>query len=383
MAGEAGHMKIAVIAGLAESLINFRGPLLTTLAKGGHEVIAIAPGENPEIAGKLRKVGVSYCAVELERTGMNPVRDIRALLRMTLKLRSINPDIVLGYTIKPVIFGSLAARLAGVPHIFSIITGLGYAFMKQNFKQSMVNRIVSCLYRIVLAFNEKVFFQNPDDMSLFCRQRLIGNRDKAELLNGSGVDLDYFGQVPAQTIRPVFLLIARLLKNKGIDEYAEAARILKTRYPTAEFRILGPFDSNPAAVEKHRISEWQKAGIIKYMGETSDVRPFIAEASVYVLPSYREGTPRSVLEAMAMGRPVVTTTAPGCRETVIDGENGFLVPVKDKHALARAMEKFIINPDLVATMGQRSREIAEDKYDVHKVNSVIMEAMGLTDEESL
>lgn len=376
-------MKIAVIAGLAESLINFRGPLLTTLAKGGHEVIAIAPGENPEIAGKLRKIGVSYCAIELERTGMNPVRDIRALLRMTLKLRSINPDIVLGYTIKPVIFGSLAARLAGVPHIFSIITGLGYAFMEQNFKQSMVNRIVSCLYRIGLAFNEKVFFQNPDDMSLFCRQRLIGSRDKAELVNGSGVDLDYFKQVPAQTIRPVFLLIARLLKNKGIDEYAEAARILKTRYPTAEFRILGPFDSNPAAVQWGQISEWQKAGIIEYLGETSDVRPFIAEASVYVLPSYREGTPRSVLEAMAMGRPVVTTAAPGCRETVIDGENGFLVPVKDARALARAMEKFIVNPGLVATMGRRSREIAEDKYDVHKVNSVIMKAMGLTDEKSL
>lgn len=383
MAGETGHMKIAVIAGLAESLINFRGPLLTTLAKGGHEVIAIAPGENPEIAGKLREVGVSYCAVELERTGMNPVRDIRALLQMTLKLRSINPDIVLGYTIKPVIFGSLAARLAGVPHIFSIITGLGYAFMEQNFKQSMVNRIVSHLYRIGLAFNEKVFFQNPDDMSLFCRLRLIGSRDKAELVNGSGVDLDYFKQVPAQTVRPVFLLIARLLKNKGIDEYAEAARILKTRYPTAEFRLLGPFDGNPAAVQKCRISQWQKAGIIEYLGETSDVRPFIAEASVYVLPSYREGTPRSVLEAMAMGRPVVTTAAPGCRETVIDGENGFLVPVKDVHALAQAMEKFILNPSLVATMGWRSREIAEDKYDVHKVNSVIMEAMGLTDEKSL
>jgi glycosyltransferase involved in cell wall biosynthesis len=383
MDGKAGYMKIAVIAGLAESLINFRGPLLTTLAKSGHEVIAIAPGENPEIACKLRDIGVSYCAVELERTGMNPVRDLRALFRMTSRLRSISPDIVLGYTIKPVIFGSLAARLAGVPHIFSIITGLGYAFMEQSLKQSMVNRIVSCLYRIGLAFNEKVFFQNPDDMSLFCRQRLIGNGDKAELVNGSGVDLDYFEQVPSQTARPVFLLIARLLKNKGIDEYAEAARILKTRYPTAEFRILGPFDSNPAAVEKRRISEWQKAGIIKYLGETSDVRPFIAEASVYVLPSYREGTPRSVLEAMAMGRPVVTTTAPGCRETVIDGENGFLVPVKDKHALARAMEKFIVNPDLVATMGRRSREIAEDKYDVHKVNSVIMEAMGLTDEESL
>jgi glycosyltransferase involved in cell wall biosynthesis len=179
--------------------------------------------------------------------------------------------------------------------------------------------------------------------------------------------------------RPVFLLIARLIRDKGVFEYADAARILKRRYPEAVFRLLGWFDRHPEAISPKQIDQWQREGIIEYLGETQDVRPFLAESNVYVLPSYREGTPRTVLEAMAMGRPIVTTDAPGCRETVIEGKNGFLVPPRNVDALGKAMERFISTPEIIETMGGESRKFAEMKYDVHKVNYVIMRTMGLID----
>jgi glycosyltransferase involved in cell wall biosynthesis len=377
-----GNMKIVVIAGLAESLLNFRGPLLAAMKEGGHEVFALAPGENPQIAGKLRNMGVEYRATRMERTGMNPLQDIRAMLQLKTMLRTLRPNIVLSYTIKPVIYGSLAARMAGVPHVFSMITGLGYAFMGEKFKQRMVNKIVSILYHLSLAGNEKVFFQNPDDLSLFCLHKLFCATDKAVLINGSGIDLDYFVPPAEQITQPVFLLIARLLKDKGIAEYAEAAGKLKRKYPQAVFGLLGPFDSNPSAIKPADIDRWQQEGSISYLGEADDVRPYIAACTVYVLPSYREGTPRTVLEAMAMGRPIVTTDAPGCRETVVEGKNGFLVPVRDAESLAHAMEKFILDPGLIKTMGKRSRERAAEKYDVHKVNAIIMNTIGLDGEKT-
>lgn len=368
-------MKIIVIAGLAESLVNFRGHLLANMVREGYEVIACAHGYNSTVASALKKLGVTYHRINIERTGLNPVKDLLTLWRLYAFLKKAKPEIVLSYTIKPVIYGSLAAYMAGVSNIFSIITGLGYVFTEQSLKHRLIRVPVENMYRAALKVNKAVFFQNPDDLKLFANAGLVST-DKQVLINGSGVDIDYYEKAPL-TNQPVFLLIARLLKDKGIIEYIHAAKILKKCYPNAIFRLVGPFDSNPSAINKHLIQEWQDEGTIEYLGETGDVRPYIAAANIYVLPSYREGTPRTVLEAMAMGRPVITTDAPGCRETVINGENGFLVPVKDIKAIVSAMERFILQPELIEKMGSRSRELAEEKYDVRSVNAVILKTMGL------
>jgi len=369
-------VKIVVIAGYAKSLVNFRGPLLLALLKAGHEVIACAPEDDQKVTNILNSMGVHYRTVPLERTGMNPVKDLISLVRIKRFLHSCKPDIVLSYTIKPVIYGSLAAKWAGVPSIYSMITGLGYAFLKDGYKGLIIRKFVTGLYCSALHFNTSVFFQNPDDRDLFIKLGILTEL-KTVLINGSGVDIDYYAANPPDNA-PVFLMIARLLRDKGVLEYIEAARILKHKYPQAIFQLLGPFDSNPAGISKIDLNVWQQEGIIEYLGSTNDVRPNIQHANIYVLPSYREGTPRTVLEAMAMGRPIVTTNVPGCRETVINEYNGFLVEVKNSKSLAIAMEKFILQPELIVRMGTRSREIAEEKYDVHKVNTVIMQEIGLT-----
>jgi glycosyltransferase involved in cell wall biosynthesis len=236
--------------------------------------------------------------------------------------------------------------------------------------------VVRGLYRIGLKSASGVFFLNPDDLALFSKLDLIPDRVEKTLLNGIGVDLDWY-QPCALPNEPVFLLVARLLADKGLREYQRAAQRLKARYPSARFLLAGDLDSNPMCIRAAEMASWQADGAIEYLGHLDDVRPAFAAARVYVLPSYREGTPRTVLEAMAMGRPIVTTDAPGCRETVVDGVNGFLVPVRDDVALETAMERFILDPSLAERMGRESLAIAREKYDVHKVNAVIMAAMGL------
>jgi len=370
--------KITVLASYARSFITFRGPLFQALVDEGHDVIACAPGRDESIISRLADIGVEYRSVYLSRTGMNPVKDFFSLVSLTRLFRCIQPDIVFGYTVKPVIYGSLAARFAGVPKTFSMITGLGYAFTGVRIKHRLLNFLVRSMYRVALSHNGAVFFQNPDDQELFSRLELVSRNSRSVMIQGSGVDLEHFQPAPLDR-SPRFLLIARLIRDKGIFEYFEAATILKQKYPQAVFRLLGRFDTNPKAISPGQIEQMHNAGVIEYLGETNDVRPSFAESNVYILPSYREGTPHTVLEAMAMGRPIVTTEAPGCRETVTEGRNGFLVPPRDVNALAEAMEKFIATPEIIEPMGKESRKIAEEKYDVHKVNRVIMRTMGLGD----
>jgi len=368
-------VKILILTSHAMSLIMFRGELIQTLLGDGHDVMACAPEDDEFTITYLREKSIRYYPIPLERTGMNPFKDLLYFIRMLCLIRQLKPDIVLNYTVKPVIYGSLAATLIGVPSIHSLISGLGYAFMCESFKGFIINRIVTGMYRVALQNNCKVFFLNPDDRNLFVKSRIV-DEHKSVIINGSGVNIGFYPSTPVG-IKPVFLMIARLLRDKGVMEYIEAARIVRGRYPQAVFQLLGPFDSNPTALSKTDLDKWQHEGIIEYLGSTDDVRPFIRNANIYVLPSYREGIPRTTLEAMSMGRPVVTTDAPGCRETVINGENGFLVPVKDSNSLAATLEKFILQPELIERMGKRSREIAIEKYDVQKVNAVIMESMGL------
>ena len=375
-----GDARVMVVGGHADSLIHFRGPLLRRLVAEGHDVTACAPDAGADVRRELAALGIAYRHVPIQRAGMNPMRDVGTVRALTALYREVQPDLVLTYTIKPVIYGSLAARLSRVPRICSLITGLGYSFGTATLRQRALNPVVQSLFRFALAHNEVVFFQNPDDLRQFVDAGLASDR-QAVLVNGSGVDLEHFRVAPLPEGTPTFLLTTRLLWEKGVGEYVEAARTLKAKYPTARFRLLGPLDPNPAAVSRAQLDAWSAEGVIEYLGSTNDVRPAIADTSVFVLPSaYREGTPRSILEAMAMGRAIITTDAPGCRETVRGDENGFLVPVSDSIALASAMERFLRDPGLVAPMGVRSRAIAEEKYDVHLVNRVMMRAMGLSAE---
>lgn len=368
-------MKIVIISNNAPSLLNFRGALINTLVKRGHMLVTLGPDAGFE--SELAAIGAEYRQIPLQRTGTNPAKDMVTVYALTKLLRKMHPDIVLSYSIKPIIYGSLAASFATISDVYSMITGLGYIFTGDRARQRILYRLVYPLYKLALSKNRVVFFLNPDDLKLFRRLKLVNSNTKQVLLNGEGVNLSDFAYSPPPTEPVSFLLIARLIWDKGIGEYVESARYLKSRYPEVSFKLVGPFDSNPAAIKSADVERWGKEGIIEYLGETKDVRPYLASASVYVLPSYREGTPRSVLEAMSMGRPIITTDAPGCRETLRDGVNGFLVPAKDVAALEKAMERFILNPELIPEFGLASRRIAEERYDVHKVNQVIMEAMGL------
>ena len=374
-------MNILLIAGFADSLIGFRKPLIVALLNKGLIVHVAAPEltKNNKVTTELQSLGVVFHDVSMQRSGMNPFSDLFCLLSMWKLMRRLKPDCFLGYTIKPVIYGSIAAMLARVPNRFALITGLGFAFIgEEGGARSKVRALVQGLYGFALKNVDTVFFQNPDDEALFRDLQIISSKIDSCVVNGSGVDVSQFDVAPLDINKPIrFLLIARLLGDKGVREYTKAAREVKKVYPNAEFDLVGWIDENPDSISQVELDSWVGAGTVNFFGRLSDVRSAIRECSVYILPSYREGTPRTVLEAMAMGRPVITTDAPGCRETVVDGDNGFLVPIKNHKALAKAMLRFIEQPDIITKMGLRSREIAEVKYDVNKVNAQMLIGMGL------
>lgn len=374
-------MKFLILASLSGSLTGFRKSLIQALLDHGIEVHAAAPEllANTKVLNELSAMGVTCHDAPLSRTGMNPVADIKAMLALRGLMKDIQPNYFMGYTIKPVIYGNLAAWLAGVPHRYALITGLGYTFIGgQGFKRKVVSKLAHTLYKAALSKTHKVFFQNPDDEALFRELGLLSAKTPSVVVNGSGVPVHEYPNTPAPNhTHPKFLLIARLLGDKGVREYAAAARIVKQQHPEVEFGLVGRIDVNPNSISQAELDTWVADNVLVAHGQQPDVKPFIADCSVYVLPSYREGTPRTVLEAMSMGRAIISTDAPGCRETVVDGDNGFLVPVKDAEALANAMLKFIEQPELITTMGKRSRKIAEQKYDVEIVNRQMLEGMGL------
>jgi len=372
--------KILILASFAPSLRNFRGALIEEMCGRGYTVHAVAPGLDLDQPTKdwLESRGVHCHAVPLLRSGLNPIADLRTVYALMGLMRRICPDLFIGYTVKPVVWGLIAARIVNVRNRVALITGLGYAFTSgASGVRRIVGRLARSLYWIALRQSTLVFFQNPDDRNEFNSLGLLPSRVPVRLVAGSGVDLDHFVLQPLPAPPMRFLLVARLLGDKGIREYVAAARYLHALRPDVEFHLVGGSDSNPNGISEEEATEWSKSGGLVWHGHLSDVRDVLAQAHVFVLPSYREGTPRSVLEAMAMGRAIVTTDAPGCRETVIDGENGFLVPVKSVDALVDAMTRFIEDPDLAVRMGKRSREIAEEKYDVHKVNAVMLKEMGI------
>ncbi len=378
--------KFLIIASYPVSILKFRGALIKELQNKGFEIHITAPEFDvySEERNNLIELGYIVHDIPMQRTGTNPLNDAKTVSALYLLMKKIKPSHVMGYTIKPVIYGSLAAKLARVPHRFALITGLGYAFQgadEQNYKKSNLQKIMHKLYSVALASTHKVFFQNPDDEALFKSMSILTPNASTTVVNGSGVDISEYSVQPFATIDdiliPRFLLIARLLGDKGVREYAQAAKIIKDKYPQAQFDLVGWIDDNPDTINQQELDSWISAGLFNFWGKLDDVKPAIAASSIYVLPSYREGTPRTVLEAMAMGRPIITTDAPGCRETVIDGYNGYLVPVKAVEALAAAMERFIVNPALIIEMGKASRQLVEEKFDVHAVNQSMLEEMGL------
>ena len=380
-------MRILLVASFGPSLINFRGPLLTKLVSNGHQVWAAAPLslEATDLEIQLAAMGVRYLPIPLARGGLNPLGDIATLQSLYCLLGQIHPDLVFAYTIKPVIYVGLAIRLHLLLHrglatrFVPLITGLGYAFTSgggAGKTRWLLRALLQRLYFAALRSADVLVFQNPDDQAAFHAMGLVPPSAKTLRVWGSGVDLEAFTPHELPNA-PIFLMLSRLLIDKGIREYVEAARRVRTNYPLAVFRLAGMLDPNPAAIGQPELQSWITAGDIEYLGDLSSVQTALQECRIYVLPSYREGTPRSVLEAMATRRPILTTDVPGCRETVVQGVNGFLVPPRDAKSLAEAMCKMIEQPEAVTqSMAQASLDLAHERFDVHRVNAELLEVMG-------
>jgi glycosyltransferase involved in cell wall biosynthesis len=379
--GQKQAMRVLLLGSAPRSLINFRGPLIEALLARGHEVHAAAPFEASDeaIRKELRSLGAAVHSFPLHRTSISVLSDARALLSLVGLLRRTAPNVLIAYTIKPVIYGMLAASAAGTTQRFAIITGLGYLFTDdKNARRRFTLPVARSLYRRAFARTDKVFFQNPDDEALFRRLNILPSGLPSVIVNGSGVDISLFHVTPFPKLPVTFLMMARLIGAKGIREYAAAAAKVRRRHPEVRFLLAGGRGDEPDSIGQSELDGWEREGTLHWLGRLDDVRPAISAAHVLVLPSYyREGIPRSILEAMAMGRPVITTDSPGCRETVNHGENGLLVPARDVAALADAISRFANHPLMIEGMGQAGRRIAERKYDVDKVNSIMLAEMGL------
>jgi glycosyltransferase involved in cell wall biosynthesis len=371
---------VVVFGGCASALLSFRGHLLRSIAANGHHVLALAPEYDEIVANTLNGMGVEFATVPMARATIDPIADLRTIRELYRILRTEKPDIFLAYNMKPIVYGGLAARLAGVSRRYMMIAGLGYVFTDDgevSRARELLRTVSSALYRLAMGGAEAVIVFNPDDRDELKMRRIVRAGQPLIQVAGTGIDLSHYAEVPPPSGSPVFLLIARLLRHKGIFEYTEAARRLRSKYPGVRVQLLGPFDPNPSGISRDNLDAWTREGAVEYLGETRDVRPYLAASTVYVLPSYREGIPRTVLEAMATGRAVVTTDSPGCRDTVVHGENGFLVPVRDPVALASAMERFVVDRSLAVWMGRRAREMVEARFDVHRVNQTLLATMGL------
>jgi glycosyltransferase involved in cell wall biosynthesis len=339
------------------NIANFRAGLIRGLQDGGYNPVVIAP-HDPATDSRMRELGVERIPISIERSGLNPWADLRLLHQYRKLLQKLRPAAYLGYTIKPNIYGSRAAGSLGIPAIPNV-SGLGTAFMRDGPLQQVVMR----LYRLGFRRAPVVFFQNSEDRDLFVVRRLV-REGQARLLPGSGVDLDRFAPAPQHNGPPTFLLVGRLLRDKGVYEFVEAARSLRGMVPSARFQLLGPIDEgNRSAISSDQVDGWVAEGLVEYLGTTDDVRPFIAQATAVVLPSYREGLPRSLLEAAAMERPLLATDAPGCREVVEDGVNGYDCAVRDVQSLASAMQRLAgASPEQRLALGRAGRRKVEERF---------------------
>lgn len=369
---------LVLIAHHAPWLMNFRGPLLRELRQRGVRVTVLAPGDHPDVASALREIGVEYRPYPLKRAGLNPLQDAKTAIKLGKELRQLRPTHILTTAIKPNIYGSIAAWAARDARSFALVTGLGYAFTGKSMRQRTISLVACILYKLAFLRVACVIFQNRDDQALFIRRGLVP-KGRTGVISGSGVDLAHYLPSPLGERPPTrFLTVARITKEKGIRELIFAAEELRKRKIDAEVVVVGPIDENPGAFGDSDMDRLRHSPMIRYVGALDDVRAELRSCHAFVLPSYREGTPRSVLEALATGRPVITTDAPGCRDTVEDGQNGLIVPVGDGAALADAMERVARSSDLqLREWGKTSLALATKRYDVNIVNGDLLSLMGL------
>lgn len=372
-------MKILVFSSLAFSLVNFRGALLTRMCEYGHDVVAVAPDRDCATTAWLQSRKIRLVTVAMNRAGVKPLQDLKTLWGYIRLIMVEKPDLILAYTQKPIIYGGIAARIAGNVPFFVLMSGLGYLFSPDGAKPSFTRSLFLRLYREAVRTSRKIFVFNKDDRADMLAARIITERHDVVRVPGSGVDTLHFREQPLPTNGVHFLMIGRLMRDKGVYEFLEASRRIKADNPDTNFSILGRSEtSNPTGIGDEEIARLRTEYPVEFLGESTDVRPHLATASVFVLPSYyREGLPRTILEAMATGRAVITTDLPGCRDPIDDGKSGIIVPPRDIDALAGAMRSFITNESQAAKMGSMARAIAERDYDVAKVNATLIAHMGL------
>lgn len=397
--------KFLLIGSYPDSVVSFRGDLIRSIAKNGWDVIVMAATASDDVATGITSLGwevqshfrgrkgeeplpessgqllgrVKFRPYRVVRSGLNPFSDLATLFALRVAFRNLSPTTILAYTIKPIIWGAIAAQVVPQARFVAMVTGLGYAFQGESLKRRLLNRLVVTLYRRALRRADAVVFQNPDNRDEFLRRKIVPP-EKCHVVSGSGINLERFEPTPLPPGPAHFLLIARLLGEKGIREYAAAATAIKRQYPEAIFSLVGPPDPSPDGIPLTEVQGWVDNGLIQYHGATTDVRPFLKNCQIYCLPSYHEGMPRTVLEAMAMARPILTTDVCGCRETVRPGENGWLVPKADAPALADKMLWFIEHREQWESMARSSRSLAETRFDVRKVNAEMLRLLQVNAE---
>jgi len=365
---------IYILGTSPNSIINFRGDLIQLLKSKDINVTAVSSVSDAKSLRNIVQLGAVYKDIYLKRNNLSLIDDVKTLSSLLRLFRSKNPPhVVLAYGVKLVVWGGLSARITSIP-FFALITGLGFAFQGESLKRKLLTKLVVFLYKLALKSSKAVIFQNKDNLNIFIEKGIVP-RSKTYVVNGSGVDIKKYSVSEFPEAHVSFLCVSRLLGEKGLREYAAAARIVKDKFPDVEFGLVGSEDSSPDAISLEEVSRW--SGYVNYHGSTNDVRPYIEKCHVYVLSSYHEGLPRSTLEAMSMGRPILTTNAVGCKETVEESINGFMVPIGSAIKLAEKMIWYIENEDKIQGMGKESRRIVEDRFNVHKVNKEMLRILGV------
>lgn len=366
-------MKIIIVSPKNRTVYNFRGDLIEEIKKKGHHVIVTGPDQTD--IEKILNLKVQFVEIPFNKKSFNVFGDIKYFFKLIKLFLKEKPDVTLSYTIKPVIYGSIAARMAGVKNINSMITGGGYLFVSSSLKSKIIKIPAKMFYRLACWSSKNIIFQNKDDLKEFVDLRIV-KKEKCKLVNGSGVNMKKFTPSPFPEV-VTFFMLSRIIEGKGIKEYLEAAKVIKKEYPNTRFMLLGGVEKSTDSLGYNFLKPYIDAKIIDYYQETDNVKEFYEQCSVYVLPSYREGTPRTVLEAMAMARPVITTDVPGCRETVVNNKNGFLIPAKKSNPLVEKMKYYIKNQNRIKEMGIESYNICLEKFDVDKVNKQMLDHMGI------
>lgn len=359
-------MKILLIGNQSSTIILFRKKLIEQLVSRGVQVHVLVMDNDRGNFQQISTFGAIPEQYKFSRSGMNPVSDLVNTIALSKKIRHINPDVVFCFFPKPVIFGTLAAKFAGVKNVYNLLEGLGFCYTahlkKDSFKKQVLRATQTFLYKLTLPRAKKVLFLNRDDYQDLVLENNI-KISESEVIGGIGVDLkDYSYNKPDTTIIH-FGMVSRLLVEKGVREFVQAAKIVKSKFPDVKFSIAGAIDDNPGGITREQLNVWKQEGHVEFLGQISDVKSYLSELSVFVLPSYREGIPRSTQEAMSIGRAIITTDVPGCRETIIHGLNGLMVPPWNVEALASAMISLIADPDQIVSMGMESRRMAEEKFD--------------------